>query len=176
GFVKLLQMTVLPYITVSIIGSLGSLEHARARQLGLRVGSVIVGLWAVALAFAFLIPLTFPSVQNASFFSTTLVERRPAFDFVDLYIPSNPFYSVANNIVPAVVLFSVLVGIALMAVERKEIVLDFLRVAAAAIARATRLVTSLTPYGLFAIAATAAGTMDVEQLSRLQIYLVSYTL
>ena len=32
----------------------------------------------------------------------------------------------------------------------------------------------LTPYGLFAIAATAAGTLNVEQLGRLQIYLVAY--
>ena len=34
--------------------------------------------------------------------------------------------------------------------------------------------TRLTPYGLFAIAANAAGTLSVEQLSRLQIYLVAY--
>ena len=34
--------------------------------------------------------------------------------------------------------------------------------------------TRLTPYGLFAIAANAAGTLSLEQLSRLQIYLVAY--
>ena len=34
GFVKLLQMTVLPYVTVSIIESLGSLGAADARRLG----------------------------------------------------------------------------------------------------------------------------------------------
>ena len=34
--------------------------------------------------------------------------------------------------------------------------------------------TRLTPYGLFAIAANAAGTMSLEQLSRLQIYLFAY--
>jgi Na+/H+-dicarboxylate symporter len=32
-------------------------------------------------------------------------------------------------------------------------------------------VTRLTPYGLFAIAANAAGTLSLEQLSRLQVYL-----
>ena len=35
----------------------------------------------------------------------------------------------------------------------------------AAISRATRFVTKLTPYGLFAIAANAAGTLNVEQLA-----------
>ena len=49
GFVKLLQMTVLPYIMVSIISSLGRLDYAQARALGLRVGVVLAGLWVVAL-------------------------------------------------------------------------------------------------------------------------------
>ena len=81
---------------------------------------MLVGLWAIALVYAFLIPLAFPDVESAMFFSTALVERRPAFNFVDLYIPSNPFNSLANNVVPAVVLFSVVVGVALIGVERKQ--------------------------------------------------------
>jgi Na+/H+-dicarboxylate symporter/ABC-type amino acid transport substrate-binding protein len=176
GFVKLLQMTVLPYVTVSIIGSLGRLAPEDAKTLGLRTGAVLVGLWLLALVFTFLIPFTFPEVENASFFSTTLVERRPPFNFVDLYIPSNPFYSLANNIVPAVVLFSVVLGAALINVERKQVLLDVLTVAADALARATRLIVRLTPYGLFAIAATAAGTLSLEQLGRLQVFLVAYVL
>src|SRR3954468_20032082 len=74
GFVKLLQMMVLPYITVSIIASLGSLRPSELRTLGRRAPAVIGGLWLVALSFAFLIPLTFPQVRNASFFSSSLVE------------------------------------------------------------------------------------------------------
>jgi Na+/H+-dicarboxylate symporter/ABC-type amino acid transport substrate-binding protein len=174
GFVRLLQMTVLPYVTISIVGSLGRLDYAGARALGLRVGAVIVALWMVALLFAFLIPLTFPQVENASFFSTALIERRPPFDFVSLYIPSNPFYSLANNIVPAVVLFSVVLGLALIGVEQKQALLGVLQVVSDALSRTTRFVTALTPYGLFAIAATAAGTLDFEQLERLQIYLLAY--
>src|ERR1044072_5779654 len=89
GFVKLLQMMVLPYITVSVIASLGSLRPSEARPRGRRAAGVIGGLWLLALSFAFLIPLTFPHVQNASFFSSSLVERRAAFDVIDLYIPAN---------------------------------------------------------------------------------------
>jgi Na+/H+-dicarboxylate symporter len=126
GFVKLLQMTVLPYVTISIIGSLGKLRADEAKVLGKRTAVVIAGFWAVALLFALLIPVTFPQVENASFYSTTLVERRPPFNFVDLYIPSNPFYSLANNIVPAVVLFSVMVGVALIGVPRKQVLVDLL--------------------------------------------------
>jgi Na+/H+-dicarboxylate symporter len=176
GFVKLLQMTVLPYVTVSIVGSLGRLNATEARLLGLRAGLVLVALWLVALVFAGLIVLTFPRVDNATFFSTTLVEPRAPFDFINLYIPANPFNSLANNIVPAVVLFSVVLGISLIGIERKQVVLDLLDVCAQALSRASRFVVRLTPYGLFAIAATAAGTLNLEQVGRLQVYLVSYSL
>jgi Na+/H+-dicarboxylate symporter/ABC-type amino acid transport substrate-binding protein len=174
GFVRLLQMTVLPYVTLSIVTSLGSLDYAQARRLGIRAGAVLVALWGIALGFTFLIPLAFPEVQTASFFSTTLLERRPSFNFIDLYIPSNPFHSLANSVVPAVVLFSVVLGVALIGVERKQVLLDVLRVASEAVARATRLAVRLTPYGLFAIAANEAGTLDLAQLGRLQVYLVAY--
>jgi Na+/H+-dicarboxylate symporter/ABC-type amino acid transport substrate-binding protein len=175
GFVKLLQMTVLPYVTISIVSSLGGLSGADARRLGLRGSAILLVLWAIGLTYAFLIPLAFPEMQTASFFSTTLVMRPAPLDVVDLYIPSNPFYSLANNIVPAVVLFSVIVGIAMIGLPRKQVLLDVLAVAGAAIARATNFVVQLTPYGIFAIAASAAGTLDFEQVARLQIYLITYT-
>ncbi len=174
AFVKLLQMTVLPYVTLSIVTSLGSLTAAQARVMGIRAGAVIASLWAIGLGFAFLIPLAFPRIESAMFFSTSLLERRAPFNFVDLYIPSNPFFSLANNIVPAVVLFSVVVGVALIGVPRKEVLLEVLQTATAAVSRATRAIVRLTPYGLFAIAAAAAGTLSIEQLGRLQIYLVTY--
>ena len=176
GFVKLLQMMVLPYITVSIITSLGSLNPQELRTLGGRAAAVIAGLWLVGLTFALLIPLTFPAIESASFFSSSLLAPRADFDFVNLYVPSNPFHALANNVVPAVVLFSIVLGIALAGIEHRERLLEVLDVMRQAISRATRFVTRLTPYGLFAIAATAAGTLDLQQLSRLQIYLVAYVL
>ena len=75
---------------------------------------------------------------------------------------------------PAVVLFSVVVGVALIGVERKEPLMDVLRIATQAVSRATRSILRLTPFGLFAIAASATGTLSLEQLGRLQVYLVTY--
>jgi Na+/H+-dicarboxylate symporter/ABC-type amino acid transport substrate-binding protein len=174
GFVRLLQMTVLPYVTVSLIVGIGGLDPAAARRLFLRVGVVTLLLWALALCAVFLMPLAFPTLESASFFSSTLVEERQPVDFLSLYIPSNPFYSLANNIVPAVVLFSCLLGIALMGIERKAALIDALSVVERALARANRLVARLTPVGLFAIAANTAGTMDLDQVARLRVYQISY--
>jgi Na+/H+-dicarboxylate symporter len=175
GFVKLLQVMVLPYMTVSIVANLGRLDYQQARELALRAGSILLGLWAVALVLAALFPLAFPAVDSARFFSTTVVEPPATFDFINLYIPSNPFFSLANNVVPAVVLFSVLLGVALIGMENKAAVLEMLGAAATLLSRATKMITRLTPYGLFAIAANAAGTLDVVQLGRLQVYLIVYS-
>ncbi|HME62477.1 MAG TPA: cation:dicarboxylase symporter family transporter, partial [Candidatus Binatia bacterium] len=176
GFVKLLQMSVLPYITLSIVTSLGTLSFDQVKTLGLRAGAVVIGLWCFALVFTFLMPLAFPAVETASFFSTNLVEQRRPFNFVDLFIPSNPFYSLTNNIVPAVVLFSVFLGVALIALERKQTALDVFAVIKEALSRVTKFVVGLTPYGIFAIAAHTAGTLNLEQVARIQVYLITYVI
>jgi len=174
AYIRLLQMTVLPYVTVAIIIGLGSLDAKQARALGTRVGVIILLIWAVALAMVVLFPLMFPQNQNASFFSAALVEERETFDFLGLYIPTNPFNSLANNIVPSVVLFSVVVGAALIANPHKRRLLDVLDVTANAISKATNFIVKLTPYGVFAIGAVVAGTLRIEELERLQVYLITY--
>ena len=176
GFVKLLQMTVLPYITLSIVTSMGTLSYAQVKTLGLRAGAVLLSLWCFALIFTFLIPLAFPVLETASFFSSTLVEERPPFNFVDLFIPSNPFHALSNNIVPAVVLFFIFLGVALIGVERKQVALDVFNVVKDALSKVTKFVVTLTPYGVFAIAASTAGTLSLDQIARIQVYLITYVM
>jgi len=174
AFVRLLEMTVLPYLTVSLVAGIGSLDSRRAKSLFLRVGAITLVLWGLALSLVLLMPLAFPEIQTASFFSTTLVEDRPRIDLVSLYVPSNPFYSLANNVVPAVVVFSFVLGVALMGAPGKERLLEPLTVLERTLARANRFLIRLTPIGVFAIAAHFAGTIDLGQLARLRVYLVAY--
>jgi Na+/H+-dicarboxylate symporter/ABC-type amino acid transport substrate-binding protein len=174
GYLRLLQMTVLPYVMVSLIGGIGSLDGARARRLFVRVGSLSLVLWALALGAVMLMPLVFPEIESASFFSTTLIEARPPLDFVALYIPSNPFHSLANNIVPAVVLFSIFLGVALIGIERKQGLLENLVLIERGLKRANQFAVALTPIGLFAIAAHIVGTVDAAQFARVRVYLISY--
>jgi Na+/H+-dicarboxylate symporter/ABC-type amino acid transport substrate-binding protein len=174
AYVKLLQMTVLPYITLSLVGGLGAMDRAQASRLGSRVGLVLLTVWAIALVAVFCLPAMFPHVEAASFFSTTLLDTDAAFDLIALYVPSNPFHALANNTVPAVVLFSALLGIALMAVPAKQTALAVIQVLNTAVARLARFIVALTPYGLFAIAAVTAGTLDPAQATQLQVYLACY--
>jgi Na+/H+-dicarboxylate symporter/ABC-type amino acid transport substrate-binding protein len=174
GYINLLQMTVLPYVIVSLISGLGTLQFQQAKTIFFRVGGLMVLLWGFTLILVFLIPLTFPSWASASFFSTALVQPRQKFDFIGLYIPANPFHSLANNVVPAVVLFSAVIGVALIGIEKKERLIEVLDILNHALSAARQFVIRLTPIGVFAIAANAAGTMSIEEFSQLQIFFFSY--
>ena len=174
AYVRLLQMTVLPYMIVSLIAGLGSLSPGQAKRMLTRVGAILAALWALSIGFAFLMRVSFPAWETASFFSTSQLHPVEPFDFLGLYIPTNPFYSLANNVVPAVVLFCVVIGVALIGVEGKERILDPLHALAGTIGQVNHFVVKLTPAGLFAIAAHLAGTLRLEDIERIEIYLIAY--
>jgi len=173
GFIKLLQMTILPYIVVSLILDLGGLTFEEAKLMAKKAGLLLL-FWAIAFAIILLVPLSFPVWESAAFFSTSLVETPQKVDFLSLYIPSNPFFSMANNIVPAVVLFTILLGVAIMGIKKKEVFLQGLATLSEALIKVTGFIVKLTPLGVFAISAAAAGTLTIEQFGRLQVYLVGF--
>ncbi|MCG6926421.1 MAG: cation:dicarboxylase symporter family transporter, partial [Acidobacteria bacterium] len=167
-------MTVLPYLVLALVIGFGQLEPGEARRLAVRAGAILLATWVVTLAVIAALPATFPEVQSASFFSTSLVQPPEPFSVPDLYFTSNPFHSLANAVVPAVVLFSSMLGVALMRVDGRERLLDTLRVLDASVVSITRFVVGLTPLGVFAIAAVTAGTTTLETVVRLQVYLVAF--
>lgn len=174
AFILLLQVTVIPYIFVSLITALGQLTLEDAKTLGREAGIVLLVLWAIGLAVVLLTPLAFPNWPSASFFSTSQVEEPKHIDFLHLYIPANPFASLADAVVPAIVVFSVLIGLALINVKNKNTLLAPLTVISDVLMEVTGFIAKLAPYGVFALVASAAGTLDLEQLNRLQVYVVVY--
>ena len=174
-FIASLQITVIPYVMIALITSLGRLDLRDARSLALKAGSVLLLLWIIGLTIVFLAPLAFPDWPSASFFSTSQIQEQPPVDFLRLYIPSNVFYALSNAIVPAVVVFSILLGVALIEVPGKDRLLDVLSTAGEALMRVTGFIGRLAPYGVFAITAAAAGTIDVGELARLQVYVVLHS-
>ena len=176
SFIRLLQMTILPYIVVSLIKGFGSLSARTARDLFARGGLLLLVFWGIALVVVFLLPLAFPTVESGSFFSATMIERPDPVDFLEVYIPSNPFKSLTNNFVPAVVLFCISLGVALIGVKDKRVLLEAMDSLSDALVRVAKFVVWLTPIGVFAITASAAGTMTIQQLARLQVYFVTFNL
>jgi Na+/H+-dicarboxylate symporter len=173
-YIRLMQMTVLPYLLMALIVGFGQLEAGEARQLAVRGGVLLLVTLGLSFAVIAAMPAAFPSVQSASFFSHSLVEPKQPFSIADVYFTANPFNSLSNAVVPAVVLFSSAIGIGLIGLEGKERVLGGLRVLNGAIVRVTRFVVGLTPIGVFAIGAVTAGTMAPETFARLEVYFVAF--
>ena len=173
-FIALLQITVIPYVVVALITSLGRLTLKDAKALAFKAGAVLLLLWTIGLSVVLASPLAFPDWPSASFFSASQIEDGGAVDFLSLYIPSNIFASLSNAVVPAIVVFSILFGVALIRVEKKGRLIDLLTTVADALMGITGFVGRLAPFGVFAITASAAGTIDVTELARLQVYLVIY--
>jgi Na+/H+-dicarboxylate symporter/ABC-type amino acid transport substrate-binding protein len=174
-FIGLLQMTVLPYIVVSLVGNIGAITWSERRGMlvaGISVLAVLLVLGAVVLVA---IPIAFPVWDAASFFSSSLVAPARVFDFVNMYIPSNPFASLANNVVPAAVLFSILLGVGISGIPGKEGLLRTMGVLASGLNEINKMVIKLTPAGVFAIAAGTAGTISLSEVGKLQAYLITYT-
>ncbi|MFL5774307.1 MAG: cation:dicarboxylate symporter family transporter, partial [Flavisolibacter sp.] len=107
-------------------------------------------------------------------FSTSQIEQNNSFNFLNFYIPSNIFNSLSNNVVPAVVVFSVALGIAMIGVKGKESFLNILIPVSQALGRVTNFLVGLAPFGVFAIIASALGVMRLDELARLQVYMINY--
>ncbi len=172
--INFLQMTVLPYVILSLILGLGSLEYRQAILLAKRGGVLLLLIWAITLGVVFLFPLAFPNWESSSFFTQGLTQPQESIDFIKLYIPANPFHAIANNLVPAVVLFCISLGLALIGIKGKERLMEDMNVLMEALTRVTNFVVRLTPVGVFAITASAAGTMGIAEMRRMEVYLFTY--
>jgi Na+/H+-dicarboxylate symporter len=173
AYIGLIQMSILPYMVVSLMLGIGSLSYEKAGKLAITGGIVLVASWSLAFMIVFLMPFTFPAIKGGSFFSPSLVEVAKV-DFIDLYVPVNPFSSLARTVVPAAAVFSVAFGVALIGVENKQRLLDILDATSKTLTRIAMMVVKATPLGVFAIAANAAGTMTIAEFGRLQSYIIPF--
>ena len=175
-YVKFTQVTVLPYIVLSLIHGVGSLRRDTAKRLATRGLPVILLFWIVIIAVYLLVTTTFPPRTAATFYDPNRFPgaATPSFDWMS-YIPSNPFASLADGMVPAVVIFSLCVGIALIGVARKDGFLrgvDFVNGLLGRVNHATFVYVS--PFGLFAIMANTVGTLSSESFLGVSVYFITY--
>jgi proton glutamate symport protein len=173
-YIGLLQMMVLPYIVLSLVGGIGKLTLEQARLLAKYAVLVLLLMWAVIATVLLVLPLALPELLSASFFSSSLVEPPAPVALIEIFVPDNVFDSLSSNHVPAVVVFCIALGIALIGTKNKRELIRVLDVVSAAVMRVIRFVVALTPLGVFVMTASAAGTLSFEDLGRLQGYFILY--
>ncbi|MBU2971132.1 cation:dicarboxylase symporter family transporter [Pseudoalteromonas sp. C2R02] len=172
AFIKLMQITIFPYIVVSLIVGLGKFEPSQVKSIILKAVIVMLSLWGIGIVVIWCFAFTLPHHDAGTFFSSALVATRPDIDFVAQYIPANPFASMAEGNVPALVVFCIALGMALMGNVRKSSLLNILDVLGEGLSVISKKMIKIFPIGIFAITASTAGTISLEQINNLQVYFV----
>ncbi|MEW6993874.1 cation:dicarboxylase symporter family transporter [Colwelliaceae bacterium MEBiC 14330] len=173
AFVMLLQMTAIPYVALSLIIGIGSLSADKVTSTVKKALMILIVLFTTIVSFILLSPIAFPDWQSADFYSINTITTTPEFDIISLFIPTNPFYALANGLIPSIVLFSIFIGAGLMQVKAKKTTITALIGLNTAIVNVNHIVMKFAPIGIFCIAQRAAATIDSAQLDGLQVYIVT---
>jgi Na+/H+-dicarboxylate symporter len=173
AFIKIWQITILPSVIISLILSIGSLNHSNSRDLVVRAGQVLLIFWAIGIVIFFSFQFAFPVLKTASFFSTQDLTSTEALDIIDMFIPYNPFRSLSEGIMPAIVVFCLCLGLALMGDEENKPLMNLLSILQTALNRITGSLAKTFPIGVFVITAQTIGTITFEGLLELQVFLIS---
>jgi Na+/H+-dicarboxylate symporter/ABC-type amino acid transport substrate-binding protein len=170
-YVKLMQIVVFPYIICSLLHALGNLAPTTALRLFRCSWPIYLVLWGVALLTIYFLSFAITQAPTPSFLDATIVQNKDA--LLDLLIPVNPFFDIVNNNIPAVVIFSIIYGIAIQRIDNKETFLEVLNLIKKASIKIWEWVVMLAPFAVFALFAESFGTLDLETLTSLSTYLLT---
>ena len=172
-FIRIWQITILPSVAVTLIISVGNLKRDTARTFVMKAALVLLLIWILCIAGYFAFQMAFPLRMEASFFSTQALSDKSGIDLSGQFIPANPFGALANGIIPATVIFCLLLGIALMLDDGSGPLMDVLGVLRDALGRMMEIIAWTFPVGIFIITAVFAGTVTVGRLLDLQVFLIT---
>ena len=173
AFVKILQITVLPFIVVNLVVGIGSMRSSEARIVAIKGCTIMVFFWILGAVTVFSMQLAFPRLSKSSFFSNNGGSNAIQFNPLEVFIPYNPFHSLAEGLLPSIVLFCLLLGFAMIGIKRKKILMSSLEILSLGLAQVSRFIQAIVPLGIFIVAANTAGTMTVHKLLELQVFLVT---
>ncbi len=175
-YVMLLQMVALPYICFSLIHGLGSITPESIKKLIARGWIFWISIWLVTFFIIYFSSLLIPKAGISIIGDAVDQSSLLAKNFLTYLVPENPFYDLANNIVPAIAVFGLIIGIALMYLEKKEPVISLLEKANQIIETIFKWLAILSPIGIFAHIAVAMGSVHFEDLYAIEFYVVCFIL
>jgi len=172
-FIMLLQMTALPYICFSLIHGLGSITPKIAKKLLKEGGAFLAILWSIVFLMIYLLSFLIPTPLSTSLGKLDN-ERIFTENFLEYIVPQNPFYDLANNVVPAIAVFGLIVGTAVMHLKEKEPLLSLLERTNSAIEKIFVWLAHVAPIAIFAHIAYAVGSVNFDDLFKLEYYVLVF--
>lgn len=169
AYVMLLESVVYPYLISSLLHGLGRLSSGVALRLFKKSWHFYLAVWGVTLGCAYLLNFSFPALPLPTAIDATLPERAGP-DLLQLILPGNIFHDLSNNYVPAVVVLSVLFGVAIQSAPGKDSLLGILALVRGACVRIWNWVVTFAPFAVFAMFAVTAGTIESDKIAGMLIY------
>ena len=195
GYVKLLQMIVMPLVFISIVGAFTKLKLVK--NLG-KISFLGIGILLVTTAIAAAIgigsaigfgldnmELQAGEAENARNEAlserVTTVQNLTIPDQILSFIPTNPFQDLTGarpTSTIAVVIFAAFIGIAFLGVKRKqpeqaELFAKIIDSLYTITMRIVTLILRLTPYGILALMTKVAATSDYDAIVNLGIFVIA---
>lgn len=169
-YIMLMQMCVFPFIVSSLLYGLGSLTPAIAVRLLKAALPVLLLVWGLVFVSLWLVSHAIPEARPP------VVVRPDGGQGIDtllsLLIPSNPFVSLSQNYVPAIVVFSLFYGIAIQRVANKASLLESLDAIRLASVKIWGWIVRIAPFGVFALFADLAGSIRFDLLGDLVLFIL----
>lgn len=195
GYVKLLQMIVMPLVFISIVGAFTKVQLSKnlgkISFLGIGILLVTTGIAAAigigsALGFGLDgIELTAGDAENARnealTENITMVQDLTIPQQILSFIPSNPFADLTGSrptSTIAVVIFASFIGIAYLGVRRKkpedaDLFAKMINALYAITMRIVTLILRLTPYGVLALMTKVTATSDYAAIAKLGKFVIA---
>ncbi|WP_018886547.1 L-cystine transporter [Paenibacillus massiliensis] len=195
GYVKLLQMIVIPLIMVSIISAIMNLKGKQnVGKMSFSIIAILLITTAIAASVSIVTSLSFnltaieiSSGEAEQARGAALEERVGEVEDLTIpqqvlsFIPSNPFADMTgarSTSTLAVVIFSAFIGIAVLGLDRKKpeqakTFRDMITAVYAVVMRIVTLVLRLTPYGVLALMTKVASTTNAEEILKLGKFVIA---
>ncbi|QIQ21423.1 L-cystine transporter [Zophobihabitans entericus] len=196
GYVKLLQMIVMPLILVSILSAVTKLHNASSlgKISSLTISTLLITTMiaaAIGITITLLFGLTAEGLtsgtQEAARLATLenshvkTLESLTVPQIILSFVPQNPFLDLtgarATSII-SVVIFAVFLGVAALRVfrddqEKGQRIFNGIEVFQFWIMKLVRVVIQLTPYGVFALMAKMAANSNINDIIKLGSFILA---
>jgi len=170
-YIMLLEAAVYPYLVASLLHGLGSMAPDRAWRLFRNGWPCYLLIWGVTFGLLALLSLAIPQPLPVSLGTGTTSLSGTIQHLIALLIPADFFTALSENSVPAVVVFCIAFGTALQQMKDKQALLNILDGIRTASFAFWSFVVRLVPVAIFSLLADTAGTIHLQNLRSLTLFL-----
>ena len=178
-FIRLLKMLIVPLTFLTLVSGVTKMDSLRSLR---SVGGMTVLYYAVTSVCACTVGTVLalilqPGKGVQGLLESTQEPNLQEFSFVDSivsWIPTNPIEAAATGNMLQIIVFSLIVGVGLLALgEKAKEVIKLFSVGADLMITITEFVMKLAPYGILALVACMVSSMGVEMLAAVVRFVVT---